>query len=147
MQDPIAKSNEVATPNRTILFVDNDGYASALRDVWPELGLGANLKVMQHYEDALTILWDAELKGNGASITAIVVDPEVTGEETGVFLRQVQDTASDNHVPLLLWTRDVERYDVLEGSAVDLVLQKPMFLRLIRALDSANERPRASYSA
>lgn len=126
---------------RTILFVDNDAYADALRDVWSQLRLTAELRVASTHEKALSVLRDASKESSGAPLAAIVLDPEVTGEATGSFLREVQDAVTKHGAAVVLWTRDIAKYGILEGRGADSVLQKPMFLRLIRALDEACRPP------
>lgn len=122
---------------RTILFVDNDSYADALRNAWVQLRLADELKVVPDRDKALELLRDAADGRADKPIAVIVVDPEMTGEDTGEFLRQVRRTASVHRAPVMLWTGDAERYRVLEGKSVDAVLQKPMFLRLFQTLLTA----------
>ncbi|MEJ2720514.1 MAG: hypothetical protein P8181_05165 [bacterium] len=128
------KSRAGKKPRRTILFVDNDTYAEALRDAWFELRLADDFKVVSDGEEALAMLRNAAGNGTGSPIAAVVLDPDITGEDTGAFLRQVRSSIPGNHTPVVFWTWDTDKYRVLEGRGVDSVLEKPMFLRLIQTL-------------
>lgn len=123
---------------RTILVVDrNDKCDETLKEAWSRLGLVDELKVEGDSDKALNTLRDG-LKARGRRpVAAVVLDPEATGEDTGSFLREVRKSASRRELPVLLWTRDGETYDLLAGKGVDTVLRKPMVLRLIQSLDSA----------
>jgi CheY-like chemotaxis protein len=123
---------------RVVLVVDADSsYADTLSSTWSQLRLADELRVVQSREEALNFLHDSFGSNGSAPIAAVVLDPDATGEDTGAFLREVRKHWGKTRVPTVFWTRDGEKYDVLEGRGVDSVLKKPMVLRLIQALDTA----------
>lgn len=125
-----------AAERRTVLCVDPDeSYAGMLNNAWRQLQLADDLHIVRSREEALQFL---ESVGDGDTRpAAVVLDPEMTGEETGAFMREVRKHCGKRKVPIMFWSRDSEKYEVLEGLGVDSVLKKPAVLRLVQSLDEA----------
>ena len=126
------------TDRRIVLYVDGDAsYADSMRSVWSQLRLDEGLHIVVGREQALEFLSDADGKNGAPDVAAVILDPDATGDETGDFMREIRRRLSGRPAPVVFWTRDGAKYQVLEGKGVDAVLQKPMVLRLIAALDGA----------
>lgn len=124
-------------PRTVILVADNDRYTGSLRGIWSQLHLQDGLDVVSDRRKAVEKIAQARANPDAPDVAAVILEPETTGEETGQFLREIRGAVPERHVPVVFWTRDGKKYDVLEGNGVDSVLQKPRVLRLIHALDSA----------
>ena len=123
---------------RAVLCVDTDAsYADMLHKAWQQLRLANDLHIARSREEALDIL-DAALDG-GSRPAAVVLDPEATGEETGAFMREVRQHCGRGKVPIIFWSQDSEKYEVLEGLGVESVLRKPGVLRLVQSLHEVCE--------
>lgn len=124
---------------RTILVVDSNWHdARALQDAWDRLGLLDELRVVGDRVQALEVLRRLnrhKRADKSPPVAAVVLDPEMTGETTGDFMRAVRRSAGRKQAPVLFWTRDGEKYEVLEGRGVESVLPKETVLRLIQTLD------------
>lgn len=134
----LASKQDGTVEGRTVLCVDPDAsYAEMLHNAWQQLRLADDLRVAHSREEALALL-DAALDG-GSCPAAVVLDPEATGEETGAFMREMRKHCGRAKVPIIFWSQDSEKYEVLEGLGVDSVLKKPAVLRLIQSLDEVCE--------
>ena len=123
---------------RTVLFVDRDKeHTLALCNAWSQLRLADELRVAESREQALEMLQAAAEKKDVPPVAAVVLDPEITGEDTGAFMRDVRKYCGGDRTPVVFWSRNGQQYEVLGGLGVESVLRKPMVLRLIQALDSA----------
>ena len=123
---------------RVVLYVDSDGsYADTLSSAWSQLRLDEDLHVVAGRKQALDFLSDTHNRNGSPAVAAVILDPDVTGEETGEFLRKIRRRCPGTPAPVVFWTRDGEKYQVLEGRGVNAVLQKPAVLRMIAALDGA----------
>lgn len=123
-------------PGKTVLYVDPDeSCAVMLHDVWKRLHLVDDLHVVRSREEALAFLDSAEI-GN-VHLAAIVLDPEAVGEATGTFVRALRKRCGKSRVPIMFWSHDSEKYEVLEGRGIESVHKKPMVLHLIQSLDAA----------
>ena len=138
LQSTRRTSYSSASSRRTILCVDPDGlHGNNLYDTWQQLRLADELHIAHSPEEAIRFL-DSAGNGSGPGFpVAIVLDPDATGEETGPLVRELKHRCAAESVPVVFWTRNGEMYRVLEGRTVDSVLEKPMILRLIHALDEA----------
>jgi hypothetical protein len=70
-------------------------------------------------------------------VAAVVLDPEATGMETDHFLRAVRSNSGSKRMPVVVWSADRNARAWRAKSGVATVVPKPMFLRLIQALDKA----------
>ncbi|MCF7838858.1 MAG: hypothetical protein K9N49_09540 [Candidatus Marinimicrobia bacterium] len=126
-----------APRRRTILCVDSDAaYASLLHDAWRQLHLADELRLARNRASALAFLRSLQGRNGHSPLAAVVLDPEATGEETGAFLRELRALCREQAIPIVFWSRDGEKYGLLEGRGVAAVLKKPMVLRLIQVLDA-----------
>ena len=134
----LASKQDGTVGGRTVLCVDPDAsYAEMLHNAWQQLRLADDLRVAHSREEALALL-DAALDG-GNCPAAVVLDPEATGEETGAFMREVRKHCGRAKVPIVFWSQDSEKYEVLEGLGVESVLRKPGVLRLVQSLHEVCE--------
>lgn len=123
---------------RTVLCVDPDpSCAAALQDAWAQLHLADDLHIVGSQEGALDFLSSAQSRSEQGSVAAVVLDPDATGEESGLFVYEVRKHCGKEPVPILLWSRDSDKYKELEGRDVEGVIKKPKVLRLIQSLDEA----------
>lgn len=130
----LASKQGGAAARRTVLCVDPDeSYASMLDNAWRQLQLDDDLRIARSREEALLFLEAA--RDGGTRPAAVVLDPEVTGEETGAFMREMRQHCGKAKVPIVFWSHDSEKYEVLEGLGVESVLKKPAVLRLVQSLD------------
>lgn len=127
---------------RTVLVVDgNEKTAEALRLAWGKLQLAENLYLVMNYRDALKYLHECskEKQANGHikdDIAAVILDPMMTGEETGNILRAIRHNEACSNTPILFWTDTNSGYEVLKGKGVDAIEYKPRILSLIQKLDA-----------
>ncbi len=132
---------EAANPDggtgRVIVVVDDDAaLMEQLKRVWLQLQVADDLHVFSNATDAERDLQDLAAQNNMPPVAAIVLDPDVAGEQTGAFLRAVRHYYGKYQTPVIMWTRDRAKYKVLDGCGADSVLRKPMVLRVIQALDA-----------
>lgn len=114
-----------AVGRRSVLCVDPDeSYAVMLHDVWQQLQLADDLHIVRSQEEALAFL-DAARSGNTLT-AAIVLDPEATGEATGAFVRALRKRCGKKRVPIMFWSRDSQKYEVLEGRGIESVHRNSM---------------------
>ena len=103
---------------RTVLFVDRDKeHTLALCNAWSQLRLADELRVAESREQALEMLQAAAEKKDVPPVAAVVLDPEITGEDTGAFMRDVRKYCGGDRTPVVFWSRNGQQYEVLEGLA------------------------------
>lgn len=123
---------------RTVLCVDPDEtYARMLHDAWMKLQFADDLHIVRSPAEAVAFISSDAVQLGLVPLAAVILDPAAIGEETGAFVRAMRKYCGKDSVPLVFWSQDSEKYEVLEGRGVELVLKKPMVLRLIHALDRA----------
>lgn len=111
-----------------------------LRDAWKKLHLTDRLHVVEDFREALVFMAKVDRKIKGAmhaGVAAVILDPHITGENTGLFLRAVERITEHRNIPIVLWTGRDKSYEVLEGRGVDSVSPKPYILQLVQRLDAA----------
>lgn len=130
------------TAERLVLAVEGDtDYVQALREAWTQLGVRNGLRIVPGPDDALRILRTAAAAGNGSSqlaVVAVVLDPEMTGEQTGAFLREVRQICNGQSIPVIVWSNHASAYKILEGKGVAGAVPKPLLLPLIQELHSTS---------
>ncbi len=130
---------------KTVLVIDGNAQAvEALHRAWQQLQLAENLHIVMDHDKAVDYLRDYEQKKKEYSddeeeIAAIILDPEMTGEQTGEFMREIRRNKECRDTPILFWTTEERKYQVLEGRGVDAVESKSRILRLIQKLNDECE--------
>lgn len=130
---------------RTVLVIDGSKKAAeALQRAWLQLQIADNLHIVPDHDGAVKYLREYEQKDEKYSddkeeIAAIILEPEVTGEQTGEFMRQIRRNKACRGVPVLFWTTEGTKYKVLEGRGVNAAEPKARILRLIQRLNDCYE--------
>ena len=133
-----ASKQSGAQDRRIILYMEPDpSFAETLHDAWVQFQFADALHIVHSCDEALQFLNSIQGSRGDAPVAAVVLDPDATGEDTGAFVRDVRKYCGNAQVPIVFWSRNSDKYKVLEGLGVESVLHKPMVMRLIQSLDAA----------
>ncbi len=123
---------------QVLLVVDRSGETEKqLRESWRQLHLENSLIFVKTRAEAQGILQETVGKRHLAQVAAIILDPDTTEEETGIFMREARLICKRRNIPTFLWTRNNKTYKALESNGNSKVVHKSGILQLIHKLHEA----------
>lgn len=133
-------SKRALPDNKTqvLLVVDRSGETEKqLRESWRQLHLENSLIVVKSRAEAQCMLQETVGKRHLTQVAAIILDPDTTEEETGIFMREARLICKRRNIPIFLWTRNNKTYKALESNGNSKVVHKSGILQLIHKLHEA----------